>query len=134
MNYFTGTLSAAAVIAGLAGCTTAAQNTSAEPTLTLDAPAGAGCYKSDPGRDRALRARLLALQEGEATPAETVEAIKQVVESAGFPFNQVPAAESAAAYALSGGDLAAWQQAYEDYAEPGETGRTSFLNSLCWLP
>ena len=33
---------------------------------------------------------------------------------AGVPFNQVPAAESAAAYAPSGGDLAAWEKAYLD--------------------
>ena len=127
-----------AALATVTGCAATPENTATstytqQAVLKVEAPAGASCYRSNPSRDRTLRAHLLALQEGTMTPEQTVDAIKQSIVDAGFPFNQVPAAESAAAYALSGGDLAAWEKAYIDYAEPGETDRTTFLNSLCWL-
>jgi len=135
MNKLSSRLTILTAAGALIGCaeTPKASPPQPAPTLEISAPAGAGCYRSDPSRDRTLRSHLIAMQQGELTRNEAVEAIKLSVENAGFPFNQVPAAESAAAYALSGGDLDAWEQAYLDYAEPGETDRTSFLNSLCWV-
>jgi len=135
MKKFTGRISITLATATLLACNAAPGSSppQAETALQIEAPAGAGCYRSDSSRDRTLRSHLLALQEGNKTPEETVEAIKQSIVDAGVPFNQVPAAESAAAYALSGGDLTAWEKAYNDFAEPGETDRTTFLNSLCWV-